>query len=64
MPEENKLYEGIDKIIEDRRVLLEACKYLEKALLVMEKFQSLPVPEILRNNIECLQQAIRQAEEP
>ena len=26
MPEKNKLYTGIDKIIEDRRVLLEACK--------------------------------------
>ena len=52
----------IERLREVNKELLEACKYLEKVLLLIEKVQVLPVPAILRNNIECLQQRIAKAE--
>ncbi|KKM13442.1 hypothetical protein LCGC14_1716230 [marine sediment metagenome] len=50
------------RLIASAPELLEACQYLEKVLLIIEKYQALPSPTILRNNIECLQQAIAKAE--
>jgi len=42
--------------------LFEACEYLEKVLLLIEKTNCLPVPSILRNNIEVLQQILSKVE--
>lgn len=42
--------------------LLEACEYIRKVLLILERTQALPIPTVLRNNIECLGQVITKAE--
>lgn len=46
------------RLQEANKELLEACQYLESVLLIMEKHQCLPIPHILRNNIEVLHSII------